>query len=81
MRLMTTGPGTTTDVWILKNNNPSALFSGVVDYVAGPRFATFTSKTVKLKAGDFLDFQVGYGSNQNINFDSTGLNAVIEKLR
>ncbi len=75
------GGGTTTDVWIVKNNGTPALFSGTVNYPSNVKFASFTSKTVTLKTGDYLDFEVGFGSNGNNNFDSTGLNAVIEKIK
>jgi hypothetical protein len=74
--------GTTTDVWILKNNISSPpVFSGSVNYPLNIKFSSFTSKLVQLQAGDTLEFEVGYGSNNDYNFDTTGLNAVIEKIK
>jgi hypothetical protein len=73
--------GTTTDVWILQNNSKTAAFSGKVEYHGGTRSASFTSVVFDLKKGNTLDFQVGYGANKNYFYDSTGLMAVIEKVR
>jgi hypothetical protein len=77
------GPGiywNTTDVHIVKNST-TTVFSSNIDYLNGAKWASFTSKTVALKAGNTLDFQVGYGSNGNNYFDTTGLNAVIERIK
>jgi len=52
-----------------------------VNYYGGSQFVSFTGTTFKLNAGDTLDFEVGYGTNMAYDFDSTGLNAVIEKIR
>ena len=71
--------GTTTDVWLLQNNENST-FSGKVDYYGGAKSASFTSTVFPLKKGDTLDFQVGYGTNKNYEYDSTGLVALIEKI-
>jgi hypothetical protein len=73
--------GTTTDVWILQNNSKSGAFSGKVDYYGGARSASFTSLVFQLKKGNTLDFQVGYGANKNYFYDSTGLVALIEKVK
>ncbi len=74
--------GTITDVHILKNNNAiTQLFAGNVNYYGGARYSSFTSVSVGLIAGDTLDFQVGFGVNRNYVFGSTGLNAVIEKIK
>jgi hypothetical protein len=73
--------GTTTDVWILQNDNRSGAFSGKVDYYGGARSASFTSQVFQLKKGNTLDFQVGYGANKNYFYDSTGLVALIEKVK
>jgi hypothetical protein len=35
----------------------------------------------QLKKGDTLDFEVGYGGNKNYEYDSTGLAAIIEKVK
>lgn len=72
--------GTTTDVWILVNNNTSTpLFSGIVNYYAAMTFASFTNcTTFTLDQGGTLEFEVG--PDGNYNFDTTGLNAVIEKI-
>jgi hypothetical protein len=73
--------GTTTDVWVLPNNSKTGAFSGKVDYYGGSKWASFTSTAFQLKKGNTLDFQVGYGVNKNYEYDSTGLNAVIEKIK
>ncbi len=73
--------GTTTDVWIIANNEKTGAFSGRVDYHGGAKWTSFTSKEFQLKKGDTLDFQVGYGANKNYEYDSTGLNALIEKIK
>jgi len=79
------GPGIywdTTDVELVKtiSGTPTVVYASKIDYLNGPQWASFTSKTVVLKAGDTLDFQVGYANGNNF-FDSTGLNAVIEKIK
>jgi hypothetical protein len=73
--------GTTTDVWVLPNNDQTKAFSGRVDYYGGSTWASFTSQVYQLKKGDTLDFQVGYGANKNYEYDSTGLVALIEKIK
>ncbi len=74
------GNGTITDVYIVKNNI-SQMYSGNVNYYTNQKFASFTSTLVTLNAGEYMDFQVGYGTDLMYSFDSTGLNAVIEKVR
>jgi hypothetical protein len=75
------GDGTTTDVWILPNNSTTGAFSGNVNYYAMLKVSSFTSIVFHLTKGSTLDFEVGFGSDNNYYFDSTGLNAVIEKIR
>jgi len=73
--------GTTTDVWLVKNNDKARAFSGRVDYYHGAQFASFTSTVFQLTKGNTLDFEVGYGANKNYFYDSTGLVAIIEKVK
>ncbi len=75
------GTATTTDVWILKNNNKADGFSGKVNYHGGSPWVSFTSRSFELKTGDTLDFQVGYGDNKTYFYDSTGFVAIIEKVK
>ena len=77
------GTGTITDVYIVKNNTSPAIYSGNVNYYATPnmKFASFTSIAVTLNMGEYIEFQVGFGTDLNYSFDTTGLNAVIEKIR
>jgi hypothetical protein len=67
------GP-TTTDVHVLLDGSP--IFNGAVDGFgagSGPSFAT----TLTLAMGETVDFAVGYGSNGNYLFDSTGITATL----
>jgi RHS repeat-associated protein len=64
--------GTTTDVTIL--HNTTAVFSSNVNGYGNQ--VTF-SVTRTVAAGDTIDFQVGYGSNNSYGSDSTGLAATI----
>ncbi|HEY2713342.1 MAG TPA: hypothetical protein VGI60_12570 [Chthoniobacterales bacterium] len=73
--------GTSTDVCIVPNDNKTGAFSGKVDYKGGVRFASFTSREFQLKKGNTLDFEVGYGAAKNYFYDSTGLVALIEKIK
>ena len=73
--------GTTTDVWILKNNDKAGAFSGTIDYYGGSKSASFMSRDFTLKKEDTLDFQVGCGDNKTYFYDSTGLVAIIEKTK
>ncbi|MFO0953550.1 MAG: PEP-CTERM sorting domain-containing protein [Isosphaeraceae bacterium] len=66
---------TSTDVHVLLNG--VSLFDGVVNaFGAGPAFST----PLNLKAGDTLDFAVGYGGNRDYGFDSTSLAATISTV-
>jgi hypothetical protein len=71
--------GTTTDVAVVKNfgtNSPTTFFSGNIrSYGATAPF----SMTKSVRAGDTINFVVGYGSDPNANHDSdsTGLLATI----
>lgn len=68
------GP-TTTDVHLLLNG--SSIFDGVVaDFGTSQSF----NITTALAAGSFLDFAVGFGSNQTYLYDSTGLTATITQV-
>ena len=80
------GTGTHTKVYLVVNNagaGSSAVYSGAIAVVPGatptPSAASFTPTVVTLNAGDTLDFEVEAGANNNFNYGSTGLNAVIEK--
>ncbi len=75
------GSGTTTDVWLLRDNEKAGAFSGNVEYASGAKYASFTGASFALKKGGTLDFQVGYGSNKNYDYDSTGLIVLIEKVK
>jgi thermitase len=66
-----TGP-TTSEVAIFHNS--TSVFTGAVNGYGNQ--ATF-SVTRTVAAGDTIDFQVGYGSNNNYSYDSTGLAATI----
>ncbi|WP_199249740.1 hypothetical protein [[Phormidium] sp. ETS-05] len=65
---------TTTDVHVLHNN--SLLFSGLINGFGTASAKSFAT-TGKVQAGDTIDFVVGYGSNQNYGYDSTGLDVTI----
>ena len=68
------GP-TTTDVHLLLNG--SSIFDGVVaDFGTSHSF----NITMALAGGSHLDFAVGFGSNQNYLYDSTGLTATITQV-
>ena len=68
--------GTTSDVTI-EENNSSVLFSALVNgYRAGSD--QYYASTLSLAAGDMLDFEVGYGNNNNYFFDTTGLQVDIQ---
>ncbi len=71
--------GTTSDVALVRNN--VSIYTAQINYSTGAKFASFSCKTFALKVGNTLDFEVGYGANGNNLFDSTGLNAVIEKIK
>lgn len=75
------GGGTSTDVWVLANDKVKEAFSGEIDFKDGKTFASFSSHDFHLEKGETLDFEVGYGANKNMDFDSTGLMALIEKIK
>ena len=67
---------TTADVHVLLNGVP--IFSRKVDSFMVPvRFKL----TEGLKAGDTIDFAVGYGTDKNFYYDSTGFDAMICKAK
>ncbi|MBA3960469.1 MAG: hypothetical protein H0X40_01010 [Chthoniobacterales bacterium] len=75
------GKGTTTDVWVLPNETKTGAYSAEVDYYGGAGSVSFTGKVFQLKKGNTLDFEVGCGPNKNYEYDSTGLAALIEKVK
>lgn len=64
--------GTTTDVHVLDSG--ASLFAGNINGYGNTQ--TF-STTLTLANGDLVDFAVGYGSNGNYSFDSTGIDATL----
>jgi PEP-CTERM motif len=68
------GP-TTTDVHVLLGVVP--LFNGnITAYGANPGgTAPYAQNGLLLAANDFIDFAVGWGSNQNYLYDTTGIAA------
>jgi hypothetical protein len=68
------GP-TTSDVHVLLNSTESLLSAPITSYLLPISFTL----QAKLKAGDIIDFAVGYGSNRNYYYDSTGGNATITR--
>jgi hypothetical protein len=66
---------TTTDVHVLKNG--SSLFDGEVSGLGDTEI--FSSQSVSVNVGDTIDFAVGYGSNGNYYYDSTGLEVTINE--
>jgi hypothetical protein len=66
------GP-TTTDVHVLPSNGDPG-FSGTVNNFGVNHPFSFTTN---LTAGQHIDFAVGFGDNQNLYYDSTGLSASI----
>jgi len=67
------GP-TTTDVHVLHNG--VRIYSGEVSGFGPSSDQSFMS-TISVAAGDTIDFAVGYGTDGNYGFDSTGVSAVI----
>jgi subtilisin-like proprotein convertase family protein len=66
-----TGP-TTTDIHVLFNG--VSIFDGIVsEFGSGPSFET----NLTLNAGQFIDFVVGYGTNNTFALDTTALSAVV----
>jgi hypothetical protein len=68
------GIGTTTDVHILYDN--VQLFSAEATGFGSPSIEGF-SGSIDVRAGDTIDFAVGYGSNHNYLNDTTGLDAQV----
>lgn len=66
--------GTTTDVAVLHNS--TSIFTGNVNGYGNQAQFSVTRTVV---AGDTIDFQTGYGSNNSYASDSTGLAATISK--
>jgi len=71
-----TTDGTTTDVHVLENG--LSLFDGNVSgaYTA-PNGASYSNAGLSLRAGDTVDFAVGYGADGNYGSDSTGISATL----
>lgn len=77
---------TTTDVHVLKNGVP--LFNDVINgFFAGSPGSpgasvnaqkSYVAGAIAVNAGDYFDFVVGYGTNNNYSADSTGLRAVVQ---
>ena len=65
-------PGASTDVHVLANS--VAMFN---DFVIGTGAPHLFSGSVALLAGGTLDFAVGFGPDNNYQYDATGLMAVI----
>jgi|SRR5215212_6608776 len=65
--------GTTTDVAVVHNSTTTLLSGDVNAYEAKLPF----SITKQVVAGDTIDSSVGYGSNANHVYDSTGLSVTI----
>jgi len=71
-----TTDGTTTDVHVLENG--LSLFDGNVrGAYNNPNGASYSNGALVLKAGDTVDFAVGYGADGNYGSDSTGLSATL----
>src|SRR5262249_19545731 len=68
--------GATTDVHVLRNG--TALLDGSINGGLGPGSGPTYAGTLSLRAGDIIDFAVGYGSNRNYFHDSTGLSVNIQ---
>jgi hypothetical protein len=68
------GP-TTTDVHVLHNG--LGLYTGEVDGYGRPSSDQSFTTTISVAAGDTIDFAVGYGTDGNYFFDTTGVSAVI----
>lgn len=70
------GPDTTTDVHVLVNG--TSVFSGAINGHYSDGEVPYQA-TLSLKACDTVDLAVGYGSNNDYYYDSTGLRASIQK--
>ena len=72
------GTKATVDVEVSINSG-TPVFAGNIDLnVNTMHYASFTTIVATLAANDHVDFQVGCGPNGDYNYDSTGLNAVVE---
>jgi hypothetical protein len=76
---------TTTDVAIMHGTRPNenevvttAIFTGAIDSYNEPLY--FSLSKQPLKAGETIDFAVGYGSNETYIGDSTGISATISLI-
>jgi hypothetical protein len=68
--------GTTTDVAVLSNG--VTIWSGEVDgYLA---MQSYPASVLTLNAGETIDFTVGFGTDGNYSYDSTGLSANISLI-
>jgi hypothetical protein len=65
--------GTTTDVAVVQNSATTLFSRNINGYGVKAPF----SITKSVDAGDTIDFSVGYGSNANYFYDSTGLSISI----
>jgi hypothetical protein len=70
--------GTTSDVHILDNG--TSLFTGEVNGFGPSSDVVVPSILVSLAAGDNIDFAVGFGTDRNFFFDSTGLSASVTSV-
>jgi hypothetical protein len=68
--------GTTTDVHVLVNG--ADVFSAFVEGTVGTN-KPFAVPGVPLKAGDTIDFAVGFGRNQEFSNDTTSLSATVTR--
>jgi len=68
------GPPTTTDVHVLRNN--TAVFNAEINGHYDNGETPFVN-TYKMEKGDIIDFAVGYGTDGDYGYDSTGLRAII----
>jgi len=75
MGLDGTGP-TTTDVHVLVNSKKSLLSGPITSY----KWPLIFNLTVKVSAGDTLDFAVGFGNDHDLNCDSTGVRFAVTRL-
>jgi hypothetical protein len=70
------GP-TSTDVHVLHNSSRS-LLRGPINSYRQP--LAFSGILLRVAAGDTVDFAVGFGSNGNYYYDSTGIRFVVTRL-
>lgn len=68
--------GTTTDVHVLQGTAP--LFDGNINGYNDT--APYTKTGLLLATNDFIDFAVGWGSNQNYFYDTTGIAASLTSV-